>query len=368
MADAYPAQGVSLRSASAETILLQASDDGRPITIGRIDWASALWMVHPEAIYLHEAQVYRVAELDLEQKVARLQRTESDYYTLPRNETTVELVEKNAEAPAPGAQKALGELLVTRRVVGFQKVRWFTHEVLAIEPLDLPATELLTTGYWIAPDQAVIERLREDRLWRNDPNDYGPGWHALRERVRRRDLYRCQVCGAPETDRTHDVHHKTPFRLFTSVEQANRLENLVTLCPTCHRRAEAAVRVRSGLAGLAYVLGHLAPFMLMCDINDLGVHADPQSPLAEGQPAIAIYDQAPGGVGLSSRLFDLHNDLLRQAADLVKACACVDGCPSCVGPGGASPALSQSSPESGYGGKKETLALLEALISPNAAI
>jgi DEAD/DEAH box helicase domain-containing protein len=108
--------------------------------------------------------------------------------------------------------------------------------------------------------------------------------------------------------------------------------------------------------------------MLMCDINDLGVHADPQSPLAEGQPAIAIYDQAPGGVGLSSRLFDLHNDLLRQAADLVKACACVDGCPSCVGPGGASPALSQSSPESGYGGKKETLALLEALISPNAAI
>lgn len=361
MADAYPSQNVSLRSASAETVLLQASEADRLATIGRIDWASALWMAHPEAIYLHEAQAYRVIQLDLEQKVAHLQRTESDYYTLPRTETTVELVEKTAQTSAPGAQKALGELQVTRRVVGFQKVRWFSHEVLATEPLELPATKLLTTGYWIAPDETVIDRLREDRLWRSDPNNYGPGWSALRERVRRRDLYRCQVCGAPETDRTHDVHHKTPFRLFASAEQANRLENLVTLCSACHRRAEAAVRVRSGLAGLAYVLGHLAPFLLMCDINDLGVHADPQSPLADGRPAIVVYDQAPGGVGLSSRLYDLHENLLRQAAELVGACACADGCPSCVGPGGVGLASSQSSPESGYGGKKETLALLEAL-------
>ncbi len=141
--------------------------------------------------------------------------------------------------------------------------------------------ELLTSGYWFTLEDSVVEQLRENGLWRNDPNDYGPGWDKLRERVRQRDGYCCQVCGAAEQGRAHDVHHKLPFRLFASAEQANRMDNLTTLCPNCHHRAEAAVRVRSGLAGLAYTLGHLAPFFLMCDAGDLGVHSDPQLSFAE---------------------------------------------------------------------------------------
>ena len=56
----------------------------------------------------------------------------------------------------------------------------------------------------------------------------------IRERVRARDKYTCQVCGAVETNRQHDVHHKVPLRAFTSLAEANRLENLTTLCPSCH--------------------------------------------------------------------------------------------------------------------------------------
>jgi DEAD/DEAH box helicase domain-containing protein len=159
------------------------------------------------------------------------------------------------------------------------------------------------------------------------------------------------MCGAPENGRTHDVHHKVPFRMFASPEHANQLTNLITLCPACHRRAEAAVRVRSGLAGLSYVLGHLAPFYLMCEPGDLGVHSDPVSPLADGRPAVVLYDQVPAGIGFSQRLFELHDELMVRAYELVSSCPCIDGCPSCVGPGG----------ENGMGGKRETLALLEAL-------
>jgi len=130
------------------------------------------------------------------------------------------------------------------------------------------------------------------------------------------------------------------------------LDNLITLCPECHRRVETAVRVRSGLAGLAFVLGNLAPFFLMCDPRDLGVHSDPQSPLADGQPAVVIYDQTPAGLGFSQRLFELHAELLQRGRDLVSVCPCNDGCPSCVGPGG----------EQGAGGKAETLAILDALV------
>ena len=46
---------------------------------------------------------------------------------------------------------------------------------------------------------------------------------------------------------------------------ANQLDNLVTLCPSCHRRAELGQQTRSALAGLGYALGNLAPLFLMCD-------------------------------------------------------------------------------------------------------
>jgi DEAD/DEAH box helicase domain-containing protein len=83
------------------------------------------------------------------------------------------------------------------------------------------------------------------------------------------------------------------------------------------------------------------------------VHSDPQSPLADGQPTVVLYDQVPAGVGFSQRLYELHDELMYRASELVTNCDCSDGCPSCVGPGG----------ENGAGGKKETLAILKALIS-----
>jgi DEAD/DEAH box helicase domain-containing protein len=358
MADQYPAQAVSLRSASAENIVLQVSDALSTTSIGEVDYASGLWMVHPGAVYLHEAQSYLVETLDLEAKQAIMRPLESDYYTEPRKETTVQLLEELARRPSSGCATAYGEIRVTSQVIGFRKIKWYTHEQLGMESLDLPPTSLDTTGYWLRLEEATVEKLRESGLWRNDPNDYGPGWGRLRLLVRARDGYRCQACGIAEQEREHDVHHKTPLRAFIeasggiNLAQANRLENLVTLCPTCHRRAEAAVRVRSGLAGLAYVLGQLAPFFLMCDAGDLGVHADPQSPLGEGMPTVVIYDQVPAGIGLSQRLFEVHPELMRRAQDLVSACECADGCPSCVGPGG----------EAGLGGKQETLAILSELV------
>ena len=357
-ADQYPAQGVSLRSASPDAVVLQVqeSEDSAPRTIGQVDFPSAPWMVHPGAIYLHEAQMFYVRSLDLEQGLAVLTPTNSEYYTEPRLETSVEAVEKATQADVPGGVKAYGQLLVTTQVVGYRKVRWHTYENLGLGELDLPPSQLDTTGYWLALSPEAVDGLREQGLWSNDANQYGPGWNALRQRVRARDGYRCQVCGLPETDRAHDVHHKVPFRAFASPEQAHQLQNLVTLCPACHRRAEAAVRIRSGLAGLAFTLGHLAPLFLMCDARDLGVHADPQASLAEGAPAVVLYDRVPAGIGFSERLYELHGELMQRASELVAGCACTDGCPSCVGPGGGAVGDLDSS-----GGKRETLAILDCL-------
>jgi DEAD/DEAH box helicase domain-containing protein len=351
MADSYPAAGLSLRSASPENIVLQVQDGRAPWTLGEVDLASAAWMVHPHAVYLHEGQQYFVQELDLVKQIATLIPVSLDYYTEPQRQTEIQILTRADLADVPGGQKGWGELQVTLHVAGFKKLRWLTRENLGLEPLDLPPSQFQTSGYWLALSEQTIESLREAGAWTSDPNKYGPGWNRLREAVRRRDGYRCQVCGNPETaGRQHDVHHKVPFRAFTALEEANRMENLVTLCPACHRKVEQNVRMRSGLAGLGNVLGQLAPLFLMCDPGDLGIHTDP-SPATLGGPGIVIYDDVPGGIGFSQKLFELHGELMQRALELVQECGCQDGCPSCVGPGG----------ENGAGGKAETLEILKQL-------
>ncbi|HEY5903141.1 MAG TPA: Zn-binding domain-containing protein, partial [Anaerolineales bacterium] len=352
MADQYPAADISLRSASPNAVVLQAeTPDAPPLTVGTVDGESAVWMVHPGAVYLHEAQSYFVEELDLERQVARLRPAATDYYTEPLSSTAVEVLSESSRADVPAGVKRWGELQVTTQVTGFRKRRWYTHENLGEEPLDLPPSELQTTGYWITLSSTALDRLREAGAWTNDPNDYGPEWPKLRDRVRLRDNYTCQVCGTREDGRQHDVHHKTPFRAFVSRAEANRMENLTTLCPSCHHKAEQNVRMRSGLAGLAYVLSNLAPLYLMCDSGDLGTHIEPAASSQFENPSVVLYDLVPAGIGFSQRLFELHEELLARARELVEQCECADGCPSCVGPGG----------ENGYGGKAEALAILREM-------
>jgi DEAD/DEAH box helicase domain-containing protein len=326
------------------------TEDG-PRTVGTVDGESAVWMVHPGAVYLHEAQSYFVDELDLEQRIAHLRAASMDYYTEPLRGTTVEVLSELAQAAVPGGDKKWGELQVTTQVTGFRKRRWYTNENLGDEGLDLPPSELQTTGYWLTLSEETVTSLREAGAWTNDPNDYGPDWNKIREHVRTRDGFKCQVCGTPEENRQHDVHHKTPFKSFASRDEANRLENLTTLCGSCHHKVEANVRMRSGLAGLSYVLGNLAPLFLMCDSGDLGTHIEPAPTAAFSNPSVVLYDLVPAGIGFSQRLFEIHAELMQRALELVQQCECTDGCPSCVGPGG----------ENGAGGKQETISILKEL-------
>jgi DEAD/DEAH box helicase domain-containing protein len=353
MAEGYPAEGVPLRTASPKRVSLQVLGGGVPASIGEVDYESAHWMVHPRAIYLHESEAYFVEDLDLERGVANLSRSNVDYYTEPRTDTTIQLLERKDQMLIPGGRKSWGDILVTSQLMGFRRRRWFTHETLGIEDLDLPPVELSTTGYWIALSTGTVDLLRESGLWFSDPNQYGPRWNQLRELIRARDKYSCQVCGVLEAGQAHHVHHKRPFRGFPTVEEANRLDNLITLCPSCHRKVESSVRLKSGLSGLAYAVGNLAPLFLMCDSRDLGVFSDPKAPIAEGEPAVVLFDRIPAGIGFSARLFEIHAELMANTRNLVVNCSCLDGCPSCVGPAG----------ENGSGGKEATLAILDLLIS-----
>jgi DEAD/DEAH box helicase domain-containing protein len=357
LSDIYPSQTVSLRNIASDAITLKSESNEFTETIGMVDRYSAYWMVHQGAIYYHESETYLVKKLDLEANIAHLLPLEVDYYTEALKESSIELLNTISTQNVHSTSKyhstiAFGEILVSTQVVGFKKIQMDTHEKIGEESLSLPPVQLSTKGCWLSLSEEFISNLRQNSLWINDVNDYGRDWLKIKALVRKRDEYRCQVCGIPETDRAHDVHHKIPFRSFSSAQEANQMHNLITLCRSCHQRSETNVKIHSGLAGLGYIFRHLAPFLLMCDSRDIGVHSDPKSSLANYSPSVIIYDQFPDGIGLSQKLFEIHPELIHNAYEAVSQCDCMDGCPSCVGPGG----------ENGSGSKKETLAILQNLV------
>ncbi len=94
--------------------------------------------------------------------------------------------------------------------------------------------------------------------------------------------------------------------------------------------------LQNGVVALGNVLRTVAALLLMCDPRDLGVAItdDISAAGTEFEPNLFLYDNYPGGIGQSEPLFRMRANLLQGAAEVLEACPCEDGCPSCVGPAG----------------------------------
>ena len=344
----YPAESVSLRTAEMENFVVtdtvtQDAAGGRPgRVVGVVDRQSVPLLIHEGAIYLHGGESYLVRRLDWDGRRAEVEPVAAGYYTQASISVNVQVLGVSAESEAATTQKVHGRVMITSKATSYKKVRLYTHEILGwgeIPPDSIPEQQMETTAYWfsVLPEMAAL--LEQEGLINMTRDDRGPNWDQQRARARARDGYRCRHCGVSERpNRAHDVHHLQPFRTFGYVRgqndhylEANRLENLVTLCTSCHQRVEVDRMVRGTLSGLAHVLRHLAPLYLMSDPRDIGVVSEVKSSFSK-LPSITIYDNAPGGMGFSQALYQLHDTLLTAAADLVQACRCQRGCPSCVGP------------------------------------
>jgi DEAD/DEAH box helicase domain-containing protein len=85
------------------------------------------------------------------------------------------------------------------------------------------------------------------------------------------------------------------------------------------------------LLGMGRAIQAVAAVLLMVDPRDLGLVSQVRSP-HNGSPTVYLYEAVPGGVGLSERLFERHDELIAGAADLIAGCGCESGCPACTGP------------------------------------
>ncbi|MEM6798277.1 MAG: DEAD/DEAH box helicase [Planctomycetota bacterium] len=184
-----PAIGVSLRNIADNTFSIvqrkksRVSRDlftsGSPPTveedhevIANVDSISAPELVHPEAVYLHDGETYFVRELDLNGKVAYVERREMDYYTQavlehnvlvtsPRAEKTLHPTQASGEG---NAALGYGEVDVSWQTVAFKKLKFATKENIGLGPVDIPAQSLQTTALWLVPDESVRVAMKQSKL------------------------------------------------------------------------------------------------------------------------------------------------------------------------------------------------------------
>ena len=167
-----PTVGVSLRHMSDNTFSIVLKKRGRGkgeggeqtdehIVIANVDAISAPELVYPEAVYLHNGETYLVRELDLNGKVAYVERRETDYYTQAVLESNVLLTQERAASDAvPQATLGYGEVDVSWQTVAFKKIKFGTRENIGLGPVDIPAQQLPTTAFWLAPDDAIRAEMK----------------------------------------------------------------------------------------------------------------------------------------------------------------------------------------------------------------
>ena len=132
--------------------------------IANVDAISAPELVYRQAIYLHNGESYFVRELDLESKVAYVERRETDYYTQAILESNVSITGARRQTARPHATLGFGDVDVSWKTVAFKKIKFGTRENIGFGPVDIPAQNLPTTACWLTPDDAIRSQLKQDGL------------------------------------------------------------------------------------------------------------------------------------------------------------------------------------------------------------
>ncbi|HOA55155.1 MAG: DEAD/DEAH box helicase [Acetivibrionales bacterium] len=163
MADVFPADEISLRSASNENFIIIDITEPKPVVIGETDRFSAPMLLHEEAIYIHEGVQYQVEELDFDDKKAYVRRVNVDYYTDANLAVDLKVLDVFREDKTRQVHRSCGEVSVSALVTMFKKIKLHTHENIGSGPVTLPELEMHTTSYWVSlpgdmPDMSQTEQ------------------------------------------------------------------------------------------------------------------------------------------------------------------------------------------------------------------
>ncbi len=273
--ESYPAVSVNLRSvADGNFVVVDSSDGGKKI-IAEVDYSSAALTLYEGAIYMLESRPWQVERLDWEGRKAYVRNTEVDYYTDAIDYTRLKILEGFEQQSAGEGAAAHGEVHLVRRVTGYKKIRYYTHENIGYGPINLPDQEIHTCALWWRLSSAVLEKHFANR-WQTMDGFIGAGY-AL-----------------------HTVATLHSMSEHRDIGRAVGSDEGGWYVASGSARPEGRGRADTTRAGFA--------------------------------PTLFLYDNYPGGMAIAPGLFARQQILLDQAQQLIGGCTCSVGCPACVGP------------------------------------
>jgi DEAD/DEAH box helicase domain-containing protein len=300
--DAYPAEGISLRSASEENFVVIDTSKGKEEVIAEVDFTGAHTILYEGAVYLCESEAYAVERLDYPNRRAYVKKAQGDYYTDAIDYTDVSILEGFEKKQGEDAVFEHGEVKVATRMVGYKKIKFYTLENLGYGKIELPDIQFHTTSYWVTFMKALVDRLPYHRL------EVIEGVLGL----------------------GYALHSIASLHLMCDPHDLNRCIG--------DRGAKWFIRLSRDSKGI------------YSSFSSQEAISEERMDLFE--PTLFLYDNYPGGMGFSHQLFDDSQTLFEKTMRLISKCECRNGCPSCVGP----------TKEVGEKSKEVALALLKEIL------
>jgi DEAD/DEAH box helicase domain-containing protein len=255
--------------------------NGKQLIIAEVDYSAAALTLYEGAIHMIQSTPYQVEQLDWEGRKAYVTRTHVDYYTDSIDYTRLKVLERFDGCAAGHGDANHGEVHVVRRVAGYKKIRYYTHENIGYGPVNLPDQELHTTAVWWQLPQAAL------LAWFGNRQDALDGFLGAGYALH---IVATVAVMADARDLQKAIGNGDGA-WFAAGDQAGR-------------------GTLKGIEGKDIALSEVQQFV----------------------PTVYLYDNFPGGVGLSEPLWARQEELLQRALELVGRCDCTAGCPACVGP------------------------------------
>lgn len=167
MNDAFPAHGISLRSASQENVvIIDQSEKPNQKVIGEMDRFSAMTLLHDEAIYLHQGIQYQVEYLDWDEKKAFVREVSVEYFTDANLAVSLHVLEEDLlNERHNDLSLSYGDVAVTGKATLFKKIKLSTMENIGSGPIHLPEEILHTSAMWFTfKDSFEIEKEWLDQV------------------------------------------------------------------------------------------------------------------------------------------------------------------------------------------------------------
>jgi DEAD/DEAH box helicase domain-containing protein len=142
----YPSEKISLRSATADNVVIVDETGGGARVIGEMDRPSAKELIFDNAVYIHLGRQYLVRKLDIENRTCHVAEKDVDYWTDSVVKTDIEMLTEDERFVIGEhiAECVLGDVLVRSQAEKFKKLRFHSHENVGYGEISLPPEEMQT--------------------------------------------------------------------------------------------------------------------------------------------------------------------------------------------------------------------------------